>query len=245
MAVPGKRCEKYFASSLIPMRPLSLIKILSIALLVSACAPTLPESQDPPMSVASSSSADISSHTSSSLFTARHEFDCDTLVPPATTTTEERDWGDMTIRLPFNPLWKDEAGESLMISEKSSGGINFGPYHYDADWSSVGLHHWKDTWCEPRRDFYYVLYPGTREEVVQNEKKNYPDLASKISIQHIGSVDAVVVPAPDAVCPSPSVIVLGENGTNYDFAVSCVALRHLKNPLQELKNIVKTIKLTK
>lgn len=188
-----------------------------------------------------------SSVTASSSSVALQMMDCDEIpLPAAPTTTEEMILdGFGTVRVPYNSSWLDDQGEQLMWGEKTSGGMQFGAYRYVPDFNQAGLRHWKNTICEPSRDFDYSIAIGTREELLAQEQERVPPPASPITQERIGEVDTIVVLAPDAACPTPHIIVLNDGGPSYDFSLSCEAVRFYKNPLQELRHIVETIKTTK
>jgi len=160
---------------------------------------------------------------------------------PAIETVHHEDWESFAIDFPFNPNWKDWEGEQVMDGEKTNAGLVFGPLRYT--YSPNDAPRWSTSPCSPVRDFqFFIGMPVTQEEVVTEYKERFPEMAEQIKAQRIGSVDTVVIPAPEAVCPTPEIIVIAKEST-WHFTMSCEGIKHYDDPLGELTKIVKTMRL--
>lgn len=173
----------------------------------------------------------------------KSQINCEDLpVPASATTIVHVDWEEFSFDIPFNPEWKGFSGQPVMLSEKDNGGTRFGPRRYVYNPEAM-FPEPVDTDCAAERDFYLGIDTGTRAELLAREKEKYPDMADRIVVKHIGSVDAIVVPAPDGVCPTPVIIMLGKNNVNWDLMMSCEGLRHVADPMAELVKIAKTMRI--
>ncbi len=179
--------------------------------------------------------------------TAWRDYDCAQLPQPERANARVRvqeEW-DISFEVPYNAQWIDWEQKIVTAYERSMGGSTFGPLRYAYNPIRT-VFHAGDTPCTPVRDFLVTGEGSAKgiDTLLQREKELAEEyklgMTDEIAIKRIGSMDVVVVPAPNAVCPRPKIVVPGKE-YDYMFSLSCEALLHYDDPLTELEDIVATI----
>jgi hypothetical protein len=204
---------------------------LSIVLILTAC--TTPDFVE--QEAVSSSAFGILSSSASSLageevrsFTETDECDAFDIEYAEPTTTVLYSDSLVSFSMPFNPAWNTEPFERADTS------ILFGVFH---------LGYSPFDGCGYRRAFsYWTTNKRTAEDAEKYYEKEFPVDPKDVVIRRIGSVDLVSVTNIQAVCPAPTLEVIGKN-ENHLFSTSCEAVSQLDRPLEELEKIVQSLKL--